>query len=83
MRMPCHRVWPLLSVEQVNWVVIGDRFVPAGVVYLCTALFGDSSDGAPRNRVVENHVLVMTLYLFGLAYLMSFLTYQIASHYFG
>lgn len=25
----------------------------------------------------------MTLYLFGLAYLMSFLTYQIASHYFG
>ncbi|WP_180174161.1 ferrous iron transporter B [Acinetobacter sp. YH01022] len=26
---------------------------------------------------------VMTLYLFGLAYLMSFLTYQIASHYFG
>lgn len=26
---------------------------------------------------------LMTLYLFGLAYLMSFLTYQIASHYFG
>ncbi len=25
----------------------------------------------------------MTIYLFGLAYLMSFLTYQIASHYFG
>jgi len=25
----------------------------------------------------------MTFYLFGLAYLMSFLTYQIASHYFG
>ena len=25
----------------------------------------------------------MTVYLFGLAYLMAFLTYQIASHYFG
>ena len=28
-------------------------------------------------------VSVMTLYLFGLAYLMSFLTYQIATHFFG
>ncbi|MEJ2899799.1 ferrous iron transport protein B [Acinetobacter sp. NS-4] len=28
-------------------------------------------------------VTLMTIYLFGLAYLMSFLTYQIASHYFG
>lgn len=28
-------------------------------------------------------VTFMTIYLFGLAYLMSFLTYQIASHYFG
>ena len=28
-------------------------------------------------------VAVMTGYLFGLAYLMSFFTYQIASHYFG
>ncbi|MFH7765547.1 ferrous iron transporter B [Acinetobacter sp. BSP-28] len=28
-------------------------------------------------------VSFMTIYLFGLAYLMSFLTYQIASHYFG
>lgn len=28
-------------------------------------------------------VSVMTVYLFGLAYFMSFLTYQIASHYFG
>mgnify|MGYP001159194555 CR=1 FL=1 len=28
-------------------------------------------------------VSIMTIYLFGLAYFMSFLTYQIASHYFG
>ncbi|MFH4077277.1 hypothetical protein WAI85_19680, partial [Acinetobacter baumannii] len=29
------------------------------------------------------HVAVMTAYLFGLAYLMSFLTYQIASRIWG
>ncbi len=29
------------------------------------------------------HVAVMTAYLFGLAYLASFVTYQIASHYWG
>jgi multisubunit Na+/H+ antiporter MnhE subunit len=61
-------------------LVTGNRFVIIGVVYLCASLSGNF--GTVRRETGSwKFVAIMTGYLFGLAYLMSFLTYQIASRF--
>jgi Fe2+ transport system protein B len=63
-------------------LVIGYRFIFIGLVYLCAALFGNLAT-VRRETGSWKYVAIMATYLFGLAYLMSFFTYQIASRIWG
>ena len=58
-------------------MVISDGIVVIGVVCVCTAMLGDVGDSTTGNGFVEIGGL-MTFYLFALAYLASFITYQVA-----
>ncbi len=55
----------LISADGTGWS-LRQRFVFAGVVYLCAALLGNIGNGTPWNGSWK-HVAVMTAYLFGLA----------------